>query len=178
MIKAPAQQHYEVLHGLLRENNILKLNTVVEVGTRHADTAGYLCRNNPNLYMYLVDNYPAYLDCGYQFTEEEQNKIKTAAFKRMENYVVQWLYQPSVKAAARFTEVVDCVFIDAWHVYDAVREDIAAWYPKIRPGGMLALHDASMDGVKKAVQEFCRANNLQALHTGVVSDIFAIEKPV
>lgn len=178
MIKAPFHQHYEVLNGLLKDNNTWLLNTMVEVGVRNADTSEYLCRNNPKLYLYLVDPYAPYLDLEYQFTQEEQNRIKVAAAKRMQNHMVQWIYQPSIEAAARFNEQVDAVFIDAWHVYDAVREDIAAWYPKIRPGGLLALHDASMDGVKKAVQEFCSANNLQVLHTGVVTDIFAIEKPV
>ena len=33
------------------------------------------------------------------------------------------------------------VFIDADHGYERVREDIRAWRPKVRPGGILAGHD-------------------------------------
>ena len=33
------------------------------------------------------------------------------------------------------------MFIDARHSYDAVLEDLNAWWPKIRPGGILAGHD-------------------------------------
>jgi predicted O-methyltransferase YrrM len=36
----------------------------------------------------------------------------------------------------------DLVFIDADHGYDAVRQDLLSWAPKIAPGGVLAFHDS------------------------------------
>lgn len=36
---------------------------------------------------------------------------------------------------------VDFLFIDADHTYDGVRADLAMYYPFLRPGGLLALHD-------------------------------------
>ena len=52
------------------------------------------------------------------------------------------LRNTSVAAAATFADAsVDFVFIDARHTYDAVSEDLRAWWPKIRPGGILAGHD-------------------------------------
>jgi hypothetical protein len=56
---------------------------------------------------------------------------------------------------------LDCVYLDANHAYLAVRDDLAAWYPKVRPGGLLSGHDY-LDGVragclfavKTAVAEF------------------------
>ncbi len=35
----------------------------------------------------------------------------------------------------------DLVFIDADHSYQAVRDDVAAWRSKVRPGGILCGHD-------------------------------------
>ncbi len=51
---------------------------------------------------------------------------------------------------------IDFVMIDGSHDYERVAEDIAAWRPKVRPGGILAGDDFSHDlfpGVVRAVQE-------------------------
>jgi hypothetical protein len=61
---------------------------------------------------------------------------------------------------------VDFVYIDSNHNYRAVTENIRAWWPKIRPGGVLGGHDfyngyaRSHDGVVKAVTEFAVLNRL------------------
>ena len=50
----------------------------------------------------------------------------------------------------------DLVFIDGDHRYESVREDIRAWRPKVRPGGLLAGHDYTLQnfpGVVRAVEE-------------------------
>lgn len=62
----------------------------------------------------------------------------------------------SADAAQHFEDgTVDFVFIDADHVYDRVKEDIAAWLPKIKPGGIIAGHDYNWphDGCVQAVNE-------------------------
>jgi hypothetical protein len=51
---------------------------------------------------------------------------------------------------------VDFCFIDAAHDYESVVRDIAAWLPKMRPGGIMAGHDYPFVDVYKAVLEtFC-----------------------
>jgi len=67
---------------------------------------------------------------------------------------------PSVKAAGCFEDAeLDFVFIDAEHSYEAVRADISAWWPKLRPGGMLIGHDYNPErfpGVCRAADEFAQ----------------------
>jgi len=46
------------------------------------------------------------------------------------------------------------VFIDAAHDYDSVSKDLKAWYPKIKPGGIISGHDYGWEGVNRAVKEF------------------------
>ncbi len=48
------------------------------------------------------------------------------------------------------------VYLDADHSYEAVKADIAAWWPILPSGGMLAGHDYGDDhpGVRKAVLEW------------------------
>lgn len=58
----------------------------------------------------------------------------------------------SVEAARSFEDgSLDFVFIDADHSYKAVKEDINAWYPKVRSGGILSGHDY-FESPKKTVQ--------------------------
>jgi len=38
-------------------------------------------------------------------------------------------------------ESIDFVFVDANHTKESVRQDLEAWWPKIKPGGTLAGHD-------------------------------------
>lgn len=63
----------------------------------------------------------------------------------------------SVDAALEFADgSMDIVFIDAVHTYDAVKEDVAAWFPKVRSGGWMAGHDyghEAFPGVARAVDE-------------------------
>ena len=48
----------------------------------------------------------------------------------------------SVAAAADFADgSVDFVYLDARHTFDAVTEDLEAWWPKLRLGGLLAGED-------------------------------------
>jgi predicted O-methyltransferase YrrM len=61
---------------------------------------------------------------------------------------------------------LDFAYIDALHDYDSVRRDLEAWYPKIRPGGILAGHDYPEPGVRAAVDEFCAARGLTVHATG------------
>jgi len=73
---------------------------------------------------------------------------------------------PSVAAAATFSDAsLDFVYIDADHAYEAVSEDIRAWWSKVKPGGVMAGHDydhRTDPGVPQAVDEFAHANGLVA----------------
>jgi len=54
---------------------------------------------------------------------------------------------------------LDFVFIDANHTYKSVKEDIEAWFPKVRKGGVVSGHDyvEYQDfGVIQAVDEFTK----------------------
>lgn len=57
---------------------------------------------------------------------------------------------------------LDMVYIDACHSYECVKADIEAWVPKLKAGGIVALHDyeSSEYGVKQAVTEYARSKGL------------------
>lgn len=63
----------------------------------------------------------------------------------------------SLQAVKQFEDnSLDFVFIDASHEYQDVRDDILAWLPKVKQGGVLAGHDydnPDFPGVKLAVDD-------------------------
>jgi hypothetical protein len=56
---------------------------------------------------------------------------------------------------------VAAIFIDADHSYAGVKEDLAGWWPHVRPGGLFCGHDYHLfPGVKQAVDEWVKAQGL------------------
>ena len=68
----------------------------------------------------------------------------------------------SVEAAKEFAdESLDFIYIDATHTFEAVSQDLLAWWPKLKPGGLMAGHDYPyFPGLKAAVDGFVTRNNL------------------
>jgi hypothetical protein len=61
------------------------------------------------------------------------------------NDAVRPMMMTSREAAEIFPDrCLDLVFIDGDHSYEAVREDIGLWSPKVRRGGILCGHDCEM----------------------------------
>lgn len=59
---------------------------------------------------------------------------------------------PSVEAAKDIPDnSCDVIWIDADHTEEAVTADIAAWWPKLKPGGWMGGDDWAFSGVRKAV---------------------------
>jgi hypothetical protein len=81
----------------------------------------------------------------------------------------------SAEGAARIEpHMLDFVYLDARHDYDAVKQDLELWFDKIRPGGVFAGHDyfdgrrpQGMFGVKSAVDEFFGVYGLTVKETYV-----------
>jgi len=71
-------------------------------------------------------------------------KHKTAswdAVKPFHNRVTQ-IQALSYDAAATFkNESIDWIYIDALHTEEALLKDLNAWYPKVRPGGLISGDD-------------------------------------
>ncbi len=57
----------------------------------------------------------------------------------------------------------DAIYIDAGHDYDHVDADIKAWWPNLRPAGLMFGDDYHpvWEGLVRAVQQFAGANNLK-----------------
>jgi hypothetical protein len=133
----------------------------VEVGVAFAGNAENLLSKLPQLdKLYLVDPYQ------YRRGYDDPMNVPQPVFDRMYRYVLDKLdrYQgraclirdTSANVAAAWTQPVDFVFIDAEHTYEGVLQDINAWMPHVRSGGLITGHDykhVNFPGLTKAVHK-------------------------
>lgn len=149
-----------------------------EIGVYRADLSVELLQAIPDLLLILVDGWMPYdgIDWTSQQPAEFFATVKQEALNRLRpvrNRCVV-IDQPSPAAAMLVPDrSLDFVFIDGNHTYQAVKEDLFAWAPKVHPtGGVLAGHDyVRADGseeVKRAVDEYAMANRL-TVETGADS---------
>jgi predicted O-methyltransferase YrrM len=93
-------------------------------------------------------------------TQYPMARVKECFLERMERFgnKIHVINMPSLDAAKHIPDgSLSMIYIDADHRYEAVKDDIAAWYPKIRIGGFIAGHDYNEQNwgpqVSRAVKE-------------------------
>lgn len=107
-----------------------------------------------------------------QQSMEESYEHAKALLSRFGNRSEVWRETSSDGAKRIAPGTLDFVYIDARHTYEAVSEDLAAWFPRLRPGGIIAGHDyddgyfaEGLHGVRAAVDEFFGRRELEVAHT-------------
>jgi len=168
---------------------------MVEVGVAFGYHAEDILHTLPQLRYFGVDPYLADYDPKDRFVrdlsrllkEDDRQRAMDRLFdvvsKKLERFGerAQLLREPSRVAADRFEDgALDLVFIDGDHRFEAVAEDIASWWPKLRPGGVLCGDDYHWEGVKRAVDDFGSAQGCQVIFAtkqGSKYPIWAMRKP-
>ena len=60
----------------------------------------------------------------------------------------------SVDVARDFDTSIDLIFFDGDHSYEGVKADVDAWFPKVKSGGTVIMHDIGWaEGVQRVLQE-------------------------
>jgi hypothetical protein len=125
----------------------LRPRLLVELGTDRGESYFCFCQsvaeNSTGTRCFAVDSWRGDEHAGnYDDTTFEQvaahNEEHYAAFSTL-------LRSEFDDAVAQFeNESVDLLHLDGLHTAEAVRHDLAAWLPKLRPGAILLLHDVLM----------------------------------
>lgn len=131
-----------------------------EVGVHRGKTSAILLKKLPTLKnLLMVDLWEKLPGCDIL---EEQEYRKMA--KEYTEFADRWrtiMHMSSLEAAETVkNKTLDFAFLDASHDEQDVEDDLEAWYPKVRPGGLLLVHDygninsQSTAGVQPAVDRF------------------------
>ena len=151
----------------------------VEIGVHKGGFSCLLLETWEGTKLYSVDpwrNFPASeYDDVCNVSQENQEEFFQETCKRLSPFRdrSEIIRTTSDQAADRFKAgSLDFVYLDAQHHFEAIKEDIAIWAPKIRKGGILGGHDyldgtieSGSYGVKRAVDEFSRDQGIQPIVT-------------
>ncbi len=142
------------------------------------------------LTLQMVDLWAPFASDSQFYLTSHQGKSDAAKFKKVKQSAesnvrrfgsrAKMMQQSSLSASRVVEGGLDFVFLDADHVYQAVVDDLAAWYPLLRSGGVFLGHDYGAQrrkwGVKRAADKFTERMNLQVqVHLG--AKVFWIFKP-
>lgn len=126
-------------------------DTLVETGTWEGKSACYMAveahNSRKDLKLFTVDN------------EADLVKVERIE-KRLKKYKnLTFLNMDSIEASRKFADgSVNMVFLDSDHHGDFVYDEMAAWLPKLKRGGMFCGHDfhSGFPGLVSSVLRFAK----------------------
>jgi predicted O-methyltransferase YrrM len=134
-----------------------KSGSIVEIGSWKGRSTLALACNTPGI-VYAVDTWKGTEQQGDELSLHEEGWL-LEEFKRnttnIDNIVI--CEGPSAEIAKQMRgHTFDMIFIDGYHTYEGVKDDILSWTPMLKTGGILCGHDyipPYWDGLLRAVHE-------------------------
>jgi predicted O-methyltransferase YrrM len=116
----------------------------------------------------LIDPYSALAYLRRDYIQKELDEAMKIMLERLTPFInnnrVEFIRKTSVEAAKDFPDGhFDFVYIDGDHSYECCKEDMEAWYPKIKKGGVLCGHDFVTISVAQACREFAESKGLKLI---------------
>ncbi len=153
------------LHILMNARGLI--GDGVEVGVAGGCYSNYLLTNSKLSRLFSVDPWNKPEDKSIPYLADPNLYLETVKVLLPHGLRTIILRMYSLDAAKFFAdESLDFVYIDANHGYKWIKEDIEAWFPKVKKGGLFCGHDYSYGifDVKRAVDEFVIERNIQTLY--------------
>jgi len=154
----------ECIGEYLNKYNLNKI--ICEIGVNAGNNFLHLLKTAHPILFYGID---IWTDQNSKTSNEDLDKFYKN-LKQIEsvNSHIKIIKKFSINASMGFPDnFFDFIYIDADHTYESVKEDINAWWPKIKMNGILSGHDYKRKrgcGVLGAVDEFKSTNKIQHFH--------------
>ena len=117
---------------------------IVELGTHYGESYFGFCQavaeSSLSCACYAVDTWVGEPHAGF-YTEEVYNEVNqyNATYYSAFSYLLRTTFD---EALAQFEdESIDILHVDGLHTYEAVSHDVFSWMKKVRPGGVVLMHD-------------------------------------
>ena len=132
---------------------VLKVKTGAEIGVWEGAFSRTICETT-GAFLYAID--PWLVQPDYAEAKNDQGRLDQA-LRRAKSALVRYPHQivkaTSLDAAKKFADrSLDFVYIDANHMREFVLQDLAAWIPKVKIGGIISGHDYRIKSPKPFIQ--------------------------
>ena len=175
----PNQNSYKLsaIYGAIQLINLKGYERGIEIGVSFADSTITLLEYCEKLKtLYSVDKYESYIDYyteNFYVDEYEINIIKNLAFKRLagchSRHKLIFYEEDSDITVDRFQDKeLDFVFLDAHLNAEHIKNDLEKWYPKVRSGGLVIIHDTQYPSVTKEIKNFIKNVNFSGEYSNVI----------
>lgn len=138
----------------------------VEVGVLKGENVHFLLETLPNIKkIWGVDHYEPHTDYDTVRTKEDMEQFKEIATKNLEQFGERYelLQGNSLEVAKTFeTEKLDFILLDADHTPEGIKSDLTAWYPALKKGGHIFVHDTHVAAVFEAITEWRNENRVRS----------------
>jgi len=163
--KIPGWFNYAEMYDLVIEN-IPEDGKILEIGCFLGKSTNYLCTNlvnagKENVTVYALDTFKGSTEHKFLNKMVDKNGSfydKTRAnlsyfIGRNQCHLIE-SRSDDQKTIDRFEDkTFDMIMVDGAHEYDAVKEDIENWWPKLKDNGIMLLDDMYLESVKQAAHD-------------------------
>ncbi len=143
--------NFELLKLYSLTNSFKKNAIAVEIGSYIGASSLLIAKGlNDNSILYCIDTWQ-----NDAMTEGnwDSYKVFLENTKSVKNKITT-IRKTSVEAGNNFNKMIDFIFIDGDHSYEGVKKDVDIWFPKLKSGGIVVMHDIGWaEGVNKVIQE-------------------------
>jgi hypothetical protein len=127
-------------------NQLGLTGTAIEVGVWHGDHARQILQNWEGEKLILIDPYQAPGDVtewGKVHPQADFDEAKEAALQVVNAFPgrCEIYFFTSQEASSQFFGQYDLIYLDGSHRYPDIHNDLRAWWPRVKEGGIFAGHD-------------------------------------
>lgn len=145
--------------------NLMGFEYGIELGTYYGFSSSMMLSYCPTIKkLYTIDKYQPYVDKippyikvtkeDSSFFEKSSQKILNSTYDHVKSKI-KTIVGDSLEVVHNFeNEKYDFIFMDSHLSEDQLKNELKAWYPKIKNGGVVCVHDTDQKEIQETVENF------------------------